>query len=92
VTAAGRTPPGTVRDEITNRRMVIAGEHRVAQTVADWRNDNSALYVLPPCGRCRELNRQVEPVNVDADSQPLDVATATEPPPAARVATSTCAR
>ncbi len=58
--------------------MVTAGEYRIAQIVAVWRDDNGSLYVLPPCGRCRELIRQIDPANLDAEvilswarSQPL---------------------
>jgi cytidine deaminase len=47
--------------------MVTAGEYRVAKIVAVWRDDADTLYVLPPCGRCREFIRQVDPANVDAE-------------------------
>ncbi|MDQ3543505.1 MAG: cytidine deaminase, partial [Actinomycetota bacterium] len=39
--------------------MVTAGEYRIARIVAVWRDEHDALYVLPPCGRCREFIRQV---------------------------------
>ena len=45
--------------------MVTAGEYRIARIVAVWRNDNGVLHVLPPCGRCRELIRQIDPANLD---------------------------
>jgi cytidine deaminase len=45
--------------------MVTAGEYRVATIVAVWRDDNGLLHVLPPCGRCREFIRQVDPANLD---------------------------
>jgi cytidine deaminase len=47
--------------------MVTAGEYRIARIVAVWRDEAGALYVLPPCGRCREFIRQVDPANVDAE-------------------------
>jgi cytidine deaminase len=47
--------------------MVTAGEYRIAQIVAVWRDQSGAIYVLPPCGRCRELIRQVDPGNLDTD-------------------------
>jgi cytidine deaminase len=46
--------------------MVTAGEFRIAKIVAVWRDDAGELYVLPPCGRCREFIRQVDPANLDA--------------------------
>jgi len=47
--------------------MVTAGEYRVAKIVAVWRDEAGALYVLSPCGRCRELIRQVDPANLDTE-------------------------
>ena len=44
--------------------MVTAGEHRIDRIVAVWRDDSGRLYVLPPCGRCREFMRQVDPENL----------------------------
>lgn len=46
--------------------MVTAGEYRIASIVAVWRSDEGVLHVVPPCGRCRELIRQVDPSNLDA--------------------------
>jgi cytidine deaminase len=47
--------------------MVTAGEYRIVRIVAVWNDDESqGLHVLPPCGRCREFIRQVDPANLDA--------------------------
>jgi cytidine deaminase len=48
-------------------RGVTAGEYRIAKIVAVWRDEAGALYVMPPCGRCRELIRQVDPANLDTE-------------------------
>ena len=45
--------------------MVTARQHRIARIVAVWRDDDGTVFVLPPCGRCREFIRQVHPENVD---------------------------
>jgi cytidine deaminase len=47
--------------------MVTAGEYRIATIVAVWRDDDGLLYVLPPCGRCREFIRQVDPADLDTE-------------------------
>ena len=47
--------------------MVTAGEYQVAKIVAVWRDGDGLLYVLPPCGRCREFIRQVDPANLDTE-------------------------
>lgn len=44
--------------------MVTGGEERIAAIVAVWRDDDGALFVLPPCGRCREFIRQLRPENL----------------------------
>ena len=46
--------------------MVTAGEYRINAIAAVWRDEQDRLYVLPPCGRCREFIRQVDPANLDA--------------------------
>ena len=45
--------------------MVTAGQYRITAIVAVWRDDEDRLYVLPPCGRCREFIRQIDPANLD---------------------------
>jgi cytidine deaminase len=47
--------------------MVTAREYRIAKIVAVWRRDDGRLHVLPPCGRCREFIRQVDPGNIDTE-------------------------
>ncbi|MDT0268488.1 hypothetical protein RM844_19570 [Streptomyces sp. DSM 44915] len=47
--------------------MVTAREYRIARIVAVWRSDEGVLHVLPPCGRCREFIRQVDPGNLDTE-------------------------
>ena len=45
--------------------MVTAGQYRIAAITAVWRDGDGRLVVLPPCGRCREFLRQVDPGNLD---------------------------
>ena len=47
--------------------MVTAGEYRIASIVAVWRDDDGRLYVLPPCGRCREFIRQIDAANLTTE-------------------------
>ncbi|MFP8961117.1 cytidine deaminase family protein [Streptomyces nanhaiensis] len=47
--------------------MVTAREYRIAGIVAVWRDDGGALHVVPPCGRCREFIRQIDPGNLDTE-------------------------
>ncbi len=47
--------------------MVTAGDYAIAKIVAVWRDDSDRLYVLPPCGRCREFIRQVDESNLETE-------------------------
>ena len=47
--------------------MVTAREYRIARIVAVWRSEEGLLHVLPPCGRCREFIRQIDPANLDTE-------------------------
>jgi cytidine deaminase len=47
--------------------MVTAGEQRIAQIVAVWEDETGALYILSPCGRCREFIAQIESANMETE-------------------------
>jgi cytidine deaminase len=47
--------------------MVTAQEYRISKIVAVWRDDAGRLFVLPPCGRCREFIRQIDVANLDTE-------------------------
>ncbi|MFD5315729.1 cytidine deaminase family protein [Streptomyces sp. NPDC127098] len=56
---------GFCADHAAIAAMVTAREYRIAKIVAVWRREeDGALHVLPPCGRCREFIRQVDPANI----------------------------
>lgn len=46
--------------------MVSAGPPVIRTIVAVWRDDEGDLFVLPPCGRCREFLRMMSQRNLDA--------------------------
>ncbi len=39
--------------------MLAAGEDRVRKIVAVWKDEHGKLFVISPCGHCRETMRQV---------------------------------
>lgn len=47
--------------------MVTAGEYRIRQIVAVWKDEHGAPYVLSPCGRCREFMYQIDARNLDTE-------------------------
>lgn len=44
--------------------MVTAGEYKIKRIVAVWHDEQGAVYVLSPCGRCREFMRQIHEDNI----------------------------
>ena len=40
--------------------MVTAGEYTIKKIVAVWKDETGAVFVIPPCGRCREFIRQIQ--------------------------------
>ena len=63
------TPCGTgfCAEHAAIAAMVTAGEYRIARIVAVWRDERDRLVVLPPCGRCRQFIRQIDPANLDTE-------------------------
>ncbi|MDG6988761.1 MAG: cytidine deaminase [Nitrososphaerota archaeon] len=63
------TPSGTgfCAEAAAIGAMVTAGEYRIKEVVAVSRHDDGELYVLPPCGRCREFMRQIDEGNLEAE-------------------------
>ena len=48
--------------------MTTAGEYRISKVVAVWEDpDNAALYVMPPCGICRDFMMRIDRDNLEAD-------------------------
>ena len=74
VTAGGRLFDGVCIDTASGTgfcaehaaiaAMVTAGEYEISRIVAVWRDEGGTVYVLPPCGRCREFIRQIDPANL----------------------------
>ncbi len=48
--------------------MVTAREYRLQRIVSVWRKEETdELFMLPPCGRCREFIRQIDEHNLDTE-------------------------
>lgn len=46
-------------------RMVSEGdEYVIAQIVAVWRDEHGRIYVIPPCGHCRQAMHEIDPLNI----------------------------
>ncbi len=47
--------------------MVTAGEYTIKKIVAVWKDEAGAVFVIPPCGRCREFIRQIQNGALDTE-------------------------
>lgn len=48
--------------------MVTAQEYKIKEIVAVWRDERDGrLYVLPPCGHCRQFMRDVDEANLETE-------------------------
>lgn len=63
-------PTGFCAERAAAAAMVTAGEYRIRRVVAVWRDSgpgtDPTLYVLPPCGVCRQFMRDLAPENIEA--------------------------
>lgn len=47
--------------------MITAGEYKIKKIVAVWKDDKGDVFILSPCGRCREFMRQINEENLETD-------------------------
>jgi cytidine deaminase len=48
--------------------MITDGEYRIEKIVAVWTDEKTnTLYVVPPCGICREFMRQIDQQNLETE-------------------------
>jgi len=46
--------------------MITSGTYEIDKVVAVWRDNNTnELYILPPCGVCREFMKAIDEKNLD---------------------------
>lgn len=47
--------------------MITVGESRIKKIVAVWKDKKGKIYILHPCGRCREFMRQINRQNMETE-------------------------
>jgi len=47
--------------------MITNKEYKIKKIVAVWKSLDNKVYVVPPCGRCREFMHRVNPENLNVD-------------------------
>jgi cytidine deaminase len=54
-------------EQIAVCAMITAGEYNVKKIVAIWKNEKGEIFVLSPCGNCRQFIYQINEKNLDTD-------------------------
>jgi cytidine deaminase len=62
-----RSSMGFCAEHNTIGTMITEKEYTIKKIVAIWKDDKDDIFVIPPCGRCREFMRQLNEVNLEAD-------------------------
>ncbi len=47
--------------------MITNGEYKIKKIVAVWKDAEGRLFVIPPCGNCRQFIREVDEENLDTE-------------------------
>lgn len=47
--------------------MISAGEERFEKIVAVWKNEEGEIFVIAPCGHCREFMRQTNEEHMESE-------------------------
>ena len=47
--------------------MITNGEYEIKKIVAVWKDEKGKLFVIPPCGNCRQLIREADENNLNTD-------------------------
>lgn len=52
--------------------MITDGEYGIKKIVATWKDEKNTIFVIPPCGNCRQLMREIDEENLDNTEVILD--------------------
>ena len=47
--------------------MITNGEYEIKRIVAVWKDEAGSVFVIPPCGNCRQLIRETNESNLEAE-------------------------
>ena len=47
--------------------MITNGEYEIKSIVAVWKDEAGSVFVIPPCGNCRQLMRETDESNLEAE-------------------------
>ena len=47
--------------------MITNGEYEIKRIAAVWKDEAGSVFVIPPCGNCRQLMRETDESNLEAE-------------------------
>jgi cytidine deaminase len=47
--------------------MITAGEYQFKKIVAVWKDKKGIVFVIPPCGNCRQFMREIDQENLSPE-------------------------
>jgi len=47
--------------------MITDGEYKIKKIVAVWKDADGSVFVIPPCGNCRQFIREVNEENLNTE-------------------------
>ena len=47
--------------------MITDGEYKIKKITAVWKDADGNVFVIPPCGNCRQFMREVDEDNLDTE-------------------------
>ncbi|MFH1972641.1 MAG: cytidine deaminase [archaeon] len=76
VSAKGKIYLGTCLDigsnvfcaeKIAIGSMITKGEYKIKKIVAVWKDEKGKIFVIPPCGNCRQLIKETDESNLNTE-------------------------
>ena len=52
--------------------MITKKEYNIKKIVAVWKNEKGEVFVIPPCGNCRQMMREINEENLEKTEVVLD--------------------
>jgi cytidine deaminase len=47
--------------------MITNGEYKIKKIVGVWKNKKGAIFVIPPCGNCRQFMYNIDKSNLETE-------------------------
>jgi cytidine deaminase len=64
---AGVPANGVCAERVALGSMITAGEYKFKRIVATWKDEEGAVFVIPPCGNCRQFMQEIDEENLSAE-------------------------